>query len=169
MTEIPPLPSSSFLGDSPFKGYFKILDPDRTHPTRRFPSCWSCRGFQLSSYIGFKPHTYTQRHFFNWLAYVWLLTIHLPPQNKEGNSPQLIHHSHQHEEGVLTDSLLERVWEVAKLLICGLQIKESTYGSQSSTSTMNSCLEEHQNRNCSVLTEIGVQFLGDKGHQSGSN
>lgn len=37
VTEIPPLPSSSFLGDSPFKGYFKILDPDRTHPTRRFP------------------------------------------------------------------------------------------------------------------------------------
>ena len=59
----------------------------------------------------------------NCQTFVLLLTPHLPSRNKEDNSPQLIHHSHQHEEGVLTDSLLKCVWEVAKLLICGCKLK----------------------------------------------
>lgn len=92
-----------------------------------------------------------------------LQTVQLPPQNYEGNSPQLIHHSHQHEEGVLTDSLLKRIWEVAKLLICWLQIKEST------ARTINSCPEEHQNGYYSILIKTGVEFLGDGGHRYGSN
>lgn len=96
-------------------------------------------GFQLSLQTGLKNHTFPKNHIFP--AARFLCVTDAVSQNEEGNSPQLIHHSHQHEEGVLTDSLLERVREVAKLLICWLQIKESTQSAQTSISAIPNCLE----------------------------
>lgn len=44
----------------------------------------------------------------------------MKPQNIPHYSPQLIHHTDQHKESVLADSLLEGVRTVAKASICAL-------------------------------------------------
>lgn len=46
--------------------------------------------------------------------------LQVKDKNMESYSPQLIHHTNQHKESVLADSLLEGVWTVAEPGICAL-------------------------------------------------
>ena len=50
---------------------------------------------------------------------------HSPPSRGQKDSPELIHHPHQHEKRVLAHTLLECVGERRELLIRGTRVKET--------------------------------------------
>lgn len=81
------------------------------------------------------------------------------------HSPELVHHPHQHKEGVLADTLLECVGEGRELLVRGAWVKETAvlHGQEQGVGA-----GRLPPSSCHLLSADGCQGARKRGHVEGT-